>query len=60
MKAEQEEIISKIVEFLDKFPNVRFTQALYIMNILSKDRDSFYNTDKETLENIRKYEEREI
>ena len=46
------EILDLLRDFLKNNPEIRFIQALWILNIISKE-DRFYEESKETLKNLR-------
>lgn len=45
-------ILDLLRDFLKNNPEIRFIQALWILNIISKE-DRFYEESKETLKNLR-------
>ena len=46
------EIIDKLKSIIDKFPELRFQQILYILNISEKSVDKFNEESVETLKNL--------
>ena len=47
------EIVKKISEMVEKYPDLRFTQILLCMEILDKKRDLFYEESLTTLMRIK-------
>ena len=47
-------IIQKLSEYINKYPQVRFLQALYNLNIVCTNKDQWYEESQDTLKNIKK------
>ena len=47
-------IIQKIYDYINKYPEVRFLQALYNLGIVKVNEDQWYEESQDTLENMAK------
>lgn len=45
-------IIQRLSKYLDKYPETRFLQALYNLDIVKVNEDQWYEESQDTLENM--------